>query len=306
MAQLKYWDGSAWQLAVVGAPGPTGPQGPEGPAGSFGGATFEYYYDNETASPTAQPSGYVTFNALGTEMYISYSDSNAVNIQSFLQTIDDSSSQVKGTFKLTSQSNPLVYAFFNITGSHTEHVDHYDVPVAFISSSETGTTPPDQDVYITFQRTGDIGDTGPTGPAGENGATGPMGPTGATGPAGAPSSVTGPTGATGPAGLNAPNIVSFNQVSGTSYTAQLSDKDVCIELSNSSPVTVTIPPDSSVNFPVGSSFSIMQTGTGTVSVTGPSITFNYTPGNRTRAQWSIATVVKRSSNNWVMNGDLKV
>jgi hypothetical protein len=44
MAQLKYWDGSAWANAIVGAAGPagsTGPSGPTGPAGATGttGAT---------------------------------------------------------------------------------------------------------------------------------------------------------------------------------------------------------------------------------------------------------------------------
>jgi len=39
MAQLKYWDGSAWVNAIVGAAGPagsTGPSGPTGPAGATG------------------------------------------------------------------------------------------------------------------------------------------------------------------------------------------------------------------------------------------------------------------------------
>ena len=39
MAQLKYWDGTAWVNAVVGAAGPagaTGPTGPTGPAGATG------------------------------------------------------------------------------------------------------------------------------------------------------------------------------------------------------------------------------------------------------------------------------
>ena len=41
MAQLKYWDGSAWVSAVVGAQGPTGPTGPTGVTGPTGptGAT---------------------------------------------------------------------------------------------------------------------------------------------------------------------------------------------------------------------------------------------------------------------------
>lgn len=41
MAQLKYWDGSAWVNAVIGAQGPTGPTGPTGSTGTNGatGAT---------------------------------------------------------------------------------------------------------------------------------------------------------------------------------------------------------------------------------------------------------------------------
>jgi hypothetical protein len=36
MAQLKYWNGSAWVTAVVGAQGPTGSTGPTGPTGVTG------------------------------------------------------------------------------------------------------------------------------------------------------------------------------------------------------------------------------------------------------------------------------
>ena len=39
MAQLKYWDGSAWVTAVVGAQGPVGPTGPTGATGPSGGPT---------------------------------------------------------------------------------------------------------------------------------------------------------------------------------------------------------------------------------------------------------------------------
>lgn len=36
MAQLKYWNGTAWVDAVIGAQGPTGPTGPTGPIGATG------------------------------------------------------------------------------------------------------------------------------------------------------------------------------------------------------------------------------------------------------------------------------
>jgi hypothetical protein len=41
MAQLKYWNGTAWVNAVVGAQGPTGPTGSAGPTGAAG--TFPNY-----------------------------------------------------------------------------------------------------------------------------------------------------------------------------------------------------------------------------------------------------------------------
>ena len=40
MATIKYWDGTAWQYAIVGKQGPAGPTGPTGPAGQA--TTFQW------------------------------------------------------------------------------------------------------------------------------------------------------------------------------------------------------------------------------------------------------------------------
>ena len=42
MATIKYWDGSAWQYAVVGKQGPVGPTGPTGPVGQASLQRFRY------------------------------------------------------------------------------------------------------------------------------------------------------------------------------------------------------------------------------------------------------------------------
>lgn len=42
MATIKYWDGSAWQYAVVGKQGPVGATGPTGPAGSASLQRFRF------------------------------------------------------------------------------------------------------------------------------------------------------------------------------------------------------------------------------------------------------------------------
>jgi hypothetical protein len=68
--------------------------------------------------------------------------------------------------------------------------------------------------------------------------------------------------------------------------------------------TITVPSDST-NIPVGSTVAILQTGTGQLTVSaGGGVTLNYTPGNKTRAQWSQAVLTKRASNTWVLGGDL--
>jgi hypothetical protein len=122
-----------------------------------------------------------------------------------------------------------------------------------------------------------------------------------------PLSISGQLGATGPTGADSPNIVSISQQSGTSYTLALADKNNLVEFSSTSSVTVTVPTNTSVAFPVGSTITILKTGSGpnTVSVVGDSgVTLNATPTASLRAQWSSATLIKRATDSWVLNGDL--
>jgi hypothetical protein len=153
----------------VGPQGIQGPQGVKGDTGAFGGATFEYEFDTGTTHTTLIGDGIFRFNetdvTAATYLYISFVDYTDTNIQSFLLTIDDSSSAVKGTFKVTDVNNPLDYAYFSIVGSLELHDDHYHVPIAFVSATELSPTDGTH-CYITFARTGDIGDTGPQGPQG--------------------------------------------------------------------------------------------------------------------------------------------
>ena len=101
-----------------------------------------------------------------------------------------------------------------------------------------------------------------------------------------------------------PSLTAINQQT-SAYTTVLSDRDKLVEVSSQSGVTVTIPADASVNYPVGTSFDILQTGTGQVTVAGDNgVTVNATPGLKLRTQWSSATVFKRAANTWVVYGDL--
>jgi len=98
--------------------------------------------------------------------------------------------------------------------------------------------------------------------------------------------------------------VQFNQQT-ASYTLVRSDRSKLIEVSNAGATTVTVPPDSSVNFPVGTEVRVLQTGVGQVTIAaGSGVTVNATPGLKLRAQWSSVNIVKRAANTWVALGDL--
>ena len=97
-----------------------------------------------------------------------------------------------------------------------------------------------------------------------------------------------------------------NAQTGTTYTLVLTDaNNTVVELSNTSAITVTVPLESSVAFPIGAQVQLLQTNTGQVTVAGASgVTVNGTPGLKLRAQWSFATLIKRASNTWVIVGDV--
>jgi len=90
------------------------------------------------------------------------------------------------------------------------------------------------------------------------------------------------------------------------YTlSSLTERDNLIEVSSASAVAVTIPEDSTVNYPVGTSIDILQSGTGQVSIAGAGgVTVNATPGLKLRTQWSSASLLKRAANTWIVMGDL--
>jgi len=91
--------------------------------------------------------------------------------------------------------------------------------------------------------------------------------------------------------------------SATSYTLALTNAAGVVEMSNGG--TLTIPTNASVAFPIGAQIVVLQTGASQVTLSGAvGVTVNGTPGLKLRAQWSSATLIKRSENVWVALGDL--
>ena len=85
----------------------------------------------------------------------------------------------------------------------------------------------------------------------------------------------------------------------------LTHRDSMIEVSSASATTITIPLDSTVNYPIGTTVDILQTNTGQVTIAGAAgVTVNATPGLKLRTRWSSCTLMKRAANTWVVYGDL--
>jgi len=91
-----------------------------------------------------------------------------------------------------------------------------------------------------------------------------------------------------------------------SYTlSALTERDSMIEMGSASAITLTVPTNATVAWPVGTSIDILQTGAGQVTIApAAGVTINGTPGLKLRTQWSGVTLFKRAENTWVVYGDL--
>jgi hypothetical protein len=91
------------------------------------------------------------------------------------------------------------------------------------------------------------------------------------------------------------------------YTlAALSERDSLIEVNSTDPITITVPTNSAVAYPIGTTLDILGINTGLITIAGDTgVTVNATPGLKLRTQWSSCTLLKRAENSWVVYGDLK-
>jgi hypothetical protein len=182
---------------MTGATGVTGADGATGAQGNFGGITLDYTFDTNTT--VSDPgSGKLKFNnanlTSASTLSIDDLDDAAADVQAMLRTIDDSTSTIKGHFRISLKEDSNTFALFTISGV-TEETGYFQVSSSYVSGSVTSFSN-SADVIITFARTGDAGAAGQTGATGLTGATGATGLTGVTGADG----LTGATGATGATG----------------------------------------------------------------------------------------------------------
>jgi len=106
------------------------------------------------------------------------------------------------------------------------------------------------------------------------------------------------------------NLIEFNEVTTFTlgdYTLVLSDANKMIECNSATNVNVIIPPDSAVNFDIGTQLLISQLSTGFVTIrrNDPAVTL-FAEGNKfvTKGQYALATIIKRGANTWYVSGNL--
>ena len=101
-------------------------------------------------------------------------------------------------------------------------------------------------------------------------------------------------------------MIAINAQTGTTYTTVLTDDGKLITCSNAAAISVTIPPNSSVAYGIGTQINFAQLGAGQVTlVAGAGVTLNSSGAKlKLKDQYSVATCVKTDTNTWFVVGNL--
>jgi hypothetical protein len=103
-------------------------------------------------------------------------------------------------------------------------------------------------------------------------------------------------------------LITINAQTGTTYTTVLSDggTDKMLTLTNASAIACTIPPNSSVAYPVGMVISGLQGGAGVVTLTpGAGVTLTSRGGAlKTAGTGAFFSALKTATDTWFVTGDL--
>ena len=95
----------------------------------------------------------------------------------------------------------------------------------------------------------------------------------------------------------------------TNFTFALDEADVVIPVNSASAVNATVPPNSSVAFPVGTSLTILHQGAGSVTwVAGSGVTLNFENSLtlNSAGQHAISFALKTDTNTWTVAGNLEL
>ena len=91
----------------------------------------------------------------------------------------------------------------------------------------------------------------------------------------------------------------------TSHTLKLSDEGKMLACTNSTPISITVPKNSDVAFPIGTEIHVYRAGTGTVTFAVPDGVTIRKPGSSAMigSRYSSARLKKWDANVWTLEGD---
>lgn len=100
-------------------------------------------------------------------------------------------------------------------------------------------------------------------------------------------------------------LVPENAQVGTTYTLVLADAGKMVSMSNAAAITLSVPTNASVAFPLNTRIDLLQLGAGQVSVSPTGITLQ-SSGSKLKitGQYSGATLWKKATDTWVLIGDI--
>jgi hypothetical protein len=179
---------------------------------------------------------------------------------------------INGTFTIASQKVISLQYWTKTYGSNTY--------LGYATGSSTaGSYWPTCVTIMKIDDTIGLGATGPIGPTGPQGTVGPTGPVGLVGIGGA-------TGA---------------------YTLALTDNGKLVDMDKATAVTLTVPKNAVVTFPIGTSIAVRQKGAGQVTIApvDGDVTLNYPDGLKTTNQYAMAQLIKIAINTWQIYGSLE-
>lgn len=98
----------------------------------------------------------------------------------------------------------------------------------------------------------------------------------------------------------------INAQTGTTYTLVLTDAGKMVTMTNASASTLTIPPNSSVAFPVATEIDVAQLGAGQITFTpGAGVTLiSYLSLVHTAGQYATATLKQTTTDTWLLMGNI--
>jgi hypothetical protein len=91
---------------------------------------------------------------------------------------------------------------------------------------------------------------------------------------------------------------------GATYTFVAADRYRLVLGSNATAITMTVPPNSGVAYPLGSALQVAQQGAGQITLApGAGVTLRQAHGLKTSALYAVVTLIKVATDEWYVTGD---